>query len=178
MNPIQNISTVCNSHRKNQYPKILKTICKTIGLDHSDPVKWIRKVLTGSEHIFEKRGLTPMPEFFRCHMHRPGRLSKRPATLSVFMSDLMTYADMLLRMHHVQAHPWKLCQRYCCAIRIYQLHKGTWVKSVMLRPCGGLTTSMGDSIYGRTEDLFSARLFQGAIAKDNCSSGIHYFSGP
>jgi len=31
----------------------------------------LRKLLTHSEHIFENRGLTPMPEFFRCHMQPP-----------------------------------------------------------------------------------------------------------
>jgi hypothetical protein len=77
----------------------------------------------------------------------------------------MPCRDMLPRMYHVQAHSWKLSQKYCCAIRIYQPHKGTWVKSVKLKPCGGLTTCMGDSIYGRAEDFFSARLFQRAFSK-------------
>jgi integrase/recombinase XerD len=90
---------------------------------------------------------------------------------------LISCVDMLPLMHHVQAHPWKLCQRYCCAIRIYQPLKGTWVKSVMLRPCGGLTTCMGDPIYGRAEDLFSARLFQRAFSRVKYVKGIHCFSG-
>jgi hypothetical protein len=38
----------------------------------------------------------------------------------------------------------KLCQRYCYAIRIYQPFKGTWAKSVMLKPCGGLIICMGN----------------------------------
>ncbi|MCA1795073.1 MAG: hypothetical protein LC660_14605 [Desulfobacteraceae bacterium] len=42
-----------------------------------------------------------------------------------------------------------------------------------LKVCGGLTTTMGDSIYGRAEDLFSGRLFQRAFYTVKYVNGIH-----
>ncbi len=72
------------------------------------------------------------------------------------MLELMARSGM--RVGEVlKLHPWKLCQRYCYAIRIYQRPSGIWAKSVMLKPCGGLTTCMGDSI------LSGLKLFFGPV---------------
>jgi hypothetical protein len=79
----------------------------------------------------------------------------------------MICAGMQPLMHHAQAHPWKLYQRYCYVIRIYQPLKGIWAKSLMLRPCGGLTICMGDFIYGRAEAFLWPGYFKELVPKSS-----------
>mgnify|MGYP006308826537 CR=1 FL=1 len=50
---------------------------------------------------------------------------KKAGNLESLLSDLITSANILLFMHPVQAHPWKLCQSYCYAVRICQPLKST-----------------------------------------------------
>jgi hypothetical protein len=54
----------------------------------------------------------------------------------------------------MQYTPLEIVSKVLLAIRICQPLKGTWVKSVMLKPCGGLTNCMVDSFMAGLKFFF------------------------